>query len=481
MPTLQDAIFSLKTFAAAMLALYVAFSLDLPRPYWAMLTVYIVAQPLSGMARSKGVYRAAGTLTGAAFAVLAVPNLVTGPELLCLAFAGWLALCLYLSLLDGTPRAYAFMLAGYTAAIIGFPSVAAPEGIFDTALARSEEILLGILCATLVDMLVLPRPVGPIFRARLDAWLADAARWTRDVLAGEGEARGDADRHRLVADAAALGTLRLHAAYDTPALRAAEGWLVQLERWMRMLVSVLLAVEDRLAVLRRGDPAALERLRPVLDRLGASVSASGNLENAQAVARELRALRPPREAMARDWDALILASLLARLHDLAILWHECRELRRKVAAGERGSVRDESPAQHRDRTMAALSATAAAVATLLACAFWIGSAWPDGGTAATMAAVLSCLFAATDDPAPFALIFLWCTVASAIIAGIYLLGIMPAIDGFPCWPPRWPASSCRSPRCCPSRRCSPTPCRSPSTPPPSWRSRAPTGSTSPPT
>src|SRR3954462_4223004 len=108
------------------------------------------------------------------------------------------------------------MLAGYTAAIIGFPSVAAPEGIFDTALARSEEILLGILCATLVDMLVLPRPVGPIFLPRLDprpdglmstpplaAWLAAAARWTRDVLAGEGAARGEADRHRLVADAAA--------------------------------------------------------------------------------------------------------------------------------------------------------------------------------------------------------------------------------------------------------------------------------------
>ena len=43
MPSLRDLVFSLKTFAAAMLALYVAFSLDLPRPYWAMLTVYIVA------------------------------------------------------------------------------------------------------------------------------------------------------------------------------------------------------------------------------------------------------------------------------------------------------------------------------------------------------------------------------------------------------------------------------------------------------
>src|SRR4051794_19520208 len=342
MPTLQDAIFSLKTFAAAMLALYVAFSLDLPRPYWAMLTVYIVAQPLSGMARSKGVYRAAGTLTGAAFAVLAVPNLVAAPELLSLAFAAWLALCLYLSLLDATPRAYAFMLAGYTAAIIGFPSVAAPEGIFDTALARSEEILLGIVCATLIDMLVLPRPVGPVFSARLDAWLDDAARWTRDVLAGEAEApRGQADRHRLIADAVALRTLRRHATYDTPALRAAEGWLVQLERRTLMLVSVLLAVEDRLAVLQRRGTPAIERLRPTLDRLVTLAATTDGRADPQPLSRDLRGLKPPREALARDWDALMLASLLARLHDLATLWRDCRELRRKVAASERARLRDE--------------------------------------------------------------------------------------------------------------------------------------------
>jgi uncharacterized membrane protein YccC len=127
----------------------------------------------------------------------------------------------------------------------------------------------------------------------------------------------------------------------------------------------------------------------------------------------------------------MLASLLARLHDLVTLWRECRELRRKVTAGERAKVRDEPPAPHRDRAMAALSAVAAAVATLLACSFWITSAWPEGGTAATMAAVLACLFAATDDPAPFALAFLWCTVASAIVAGVYLLGVLPLIDGFP--------------------------------------------------
>ena len=40
-----------------MLALYLAFSLDLPRPYWALITAYIVARPLSGMTRSKALYR----------------------------------------------------------------------------------------------------------------------------------------------------------------------------------------------------------------------------------------------------------------------------------------------------------------------------------------------------------------------------------------------------------------------------------------
>ena len=43
-----DIVFALKTFAAAMLALIIAVWLDLPRPYWAMTTVYITSQPLAG-------------------------------------------------------------------------------------------------------------------------------------------------------------------------------------------------------------------------------------------------------------------------------------------------------------------------------------------------------------------------------------------------------------------------------------------------
>ena len=50
--------------------------------------------------------------------------------------------------------------AGYTAALIGFPAVDTPLTIFDTAVARVEEIGLGILSASLIHSLVLPNSLA---------------------------------------------------------------------------------------------------------------------------------------------------------------------------------------------------------------------------------------------------------------------------------------------------------------------------------
>ena len=77
-PGLRDWLFGIRTFLAAMLALYIALALDLERPYWAMASAYIAAQPLSGATRSKALFRLYGTVIGAA---AAVPTLwiVLGP------------------------------------------------------------------------------------------------------------------------------------------------------------------------------------------------------------------------------------------------------------------------------------------------------------------------------------------------------------------------------------------------------------------
>ena len=139
-PGADEWLFSVKTFAAAMLAVYIALAIGLDRPYWAMATVYIVAQPLTGALRSKALYRLLGTIIGATVTIVLVPNLVDAPELLCAALALWTGICLYIAQLDRTPRSYVFLLAGYTAAFIGFPTVTAPETIWDVAVARIEEM-----------------------------------------------------------------------------------------------------------------------------------------------------------------------------------------------------------------------------------------------------------------------------------------------------------------------------------------------------
>ncbi len=166
-------LFSFKAFAAAMLAVFLASWAGQPRPFWALMTAYVVANPMAGAVRSKGLFRFIGTLVGGAAAVILVPRFANAPELLSLALALWVAGCLCLSLRDRTPRAYAFMLAGYTAALIGFPSVDTPLAIFDTAVARLEEIGLGVLAPPLVYSVVLPKWLAPSVIGLLDRTLGD--------------------------------------------------------------------------------------------------------------------------------------------------------------------------------------------------------------------------------------------------------------------------------------------------------------------
>src|SRR6188472_79911 len=116
----HDALFSLKTFAAAMPAVYIAFRIPLPQPSWAMLTVYVVSQPLAGMVLSKSMFRVMGTMVGAGMSLVLVDLCADTPELFLLMLALWIGACTYVSVyLRDAPAAYGAMLAGYTAAIVG--------------------------------------------------------------------------------------------------------------------------------------------------------------------------------------------------------------------------------------------------------------------------------------------------------------------------------------------------------------------------
>ena len=99
--------FTLRTFSAGMLALYIALALGLDEPKWALMTVYIVAQPLGGMVLAKGIYRLLGTLAGAAMAVVLVATLAQLHTLFFVALAVWLGLCTLCASLLRNFRSYA--------------------------------------------------------------------------------------------------------------------------------------------------------------------------------------------------------------------------------------------------------------------------------------------------------------------------------------------------------------------------------------
>ena len=158
LPTTSEWLYSGKAFLAATLAFYIALKIPLPNPYWSFASVYIVSHPLSGATRSKSIYRAFGTVLGATMAVLLVSLFASSPLTLVAAMGTWSAIALYLSLRDNTPSAYGFLLASYTTPLIAVSAIIAPGTVFDTAVARTEEILLGIICASVISTVLRDAP-----------------------------------------------------------------------------------------------------------------------------------------------------------------------------------------------------------------------------------------------------------------------------------------------------------------------------------
>ena len=421
-----EILFSLKTFAAALLALAIAFAWNLRQPYWALLTVLIVAQPYTGMVRSKSLYRFMGTFVGAGMAVFLVPRMVDMPVFLTLALAIWVAVCLYLSLIDATPRSYAFILSGYTAALIGFPSVLHPDRIFFVALSRVVEVCLGILSTFLVNELFFPRSAMGLYGKRLAALQEDVEAAAR-LLAGEALDRSAfaARLPRLYFSLLSLGPLSLFASYDATSPEQS----ARLERIRGHLAHVLPLFSEilryREILLAPDSPcrarslAALASLRDFLARAG---------DGSPAPPERAHFLLPASGTSFHGADSPLCETFLDRLRDVGILLSEIRILWSRESLSGTPSLQPPSP--HRDHEMAILSAAGIFVTILVITAFWRLTAWPDGATATMMAAVAASFFAALDDPAPAILRFLGFITAGSAAGILMLYALLPMAENF---------------------------------------------------
>jgi uncharacterized membrane protein YccC len=443
--TWRDGLFSLKAFVAAMLALYIAFRLNLSQPSWCITTVYVVSQPLAGMVLAKSLYRVLGTVIGALMSLLFVALFSNTPELFCLALAIWIGICTSVAVyLREPPQAYGGVLAGYSAAIIGLPAALTPNLAFDFATARCLEITLGIACGTLLHHVVFPRRAGDALRKALHATLPNMARWAEDALHGQqAEAKGLADRQTIIASVVSLDSLRVFGSLDTPAIRAIDDVIRLFEGKLLSLLAMLVSVYDRLALLQRHQPETARALQPLAERTAAHIAASADAATPQqsleesggeiALLAEIEARLPPPEALRSDPNSFLARSFLLRLRDVLALWHEAVWLRTHITAGIHPPQTAAAPSlrPYRDIVFAILVGAISLVTMLAASAFWIFTAWPNGPTAVTYAGIICAIMGARDDPAAAAADFLKMSVIGALIGGIYLLVVLPPLSTFP--------------------------------------------------
>jgi uncharacterized membrane protein YccC len=444
-PSLRDWLFSVKTFAAAILALYIGLYFQLPRPYWAMATVYIVSNPFVGATRSKALYRALGTALGAAAAILLVPPFVEEPYLFSVVVALWTGTMLYLAISDRTARAYVCLLAGYTMPLIALPAVFNPTTIFDVAITRFEEILVGIVCASVVGSAVFPSRLAPTIIERTDGWFRDAMLYASLTLSGTiAGAQISACRQRLAATVNGLELLLSQLAYDhtRPDVLARTH---ELRGRMQLLLPIMSSLADPLrALLARpgARPAGLEPLladvikwfeTPVVHGRHHDDSAAGR---ADALRERIAAMQPASGELG-SWEAALLSNALWRLQQVIDVWQDCRTLR-GIIGDEQGSWQPRfrhwrlgGTERYFDRGIMLFSVSSAVGAIVVGSFLWISSGWNDGAGAISLAAVACCFFAALDEPAPQVFRFFTATAIAVVLAGTYLFAVLPNVHDFP--------------------------------------------------
>ncbi|MHC8396432.1 FUSC family protein [Pseudomonas sp. LB3P93] len=410
--------FAIKTLIGGGLALWLALRWGLEQPAWALMTAFIVAQPLSGMVVQKGLARLLGTLVGTIMSVVFMGLFAQTPWLFLLALALWLGLCTASSTLLRSAWSYSFVLAGYTVAIIALPAIAHPLTVFDQAVARCTEICLGILCATAASALLWPM--------RVERQLADQARaaWNSGMNAARATLAGDAQARKglleILGRIVAVDAQREHAWFEGGLGRQRARAISGLSQKLLMLLRIARSVRRQWKQL---EPQEAEQLLPWMSEVQAALSGCDTAT--------LQALRP--RLLDACHDPLISSAQSYCLARFTLLLDTAMAATAALKAVEEGRETVDPPrtlTPHRDLSLALVFGARSALAFLVVSCFWLATAWPAAAGALVLTCVVCSLFASRENGAQIGMSFMrgiFLAIPAAFFVGQILL---PQWSGF---------------------------------------------------
>ena len=361
--------FAIRVWLATILALFVSFWLQLDSPTTAALTIAVLAEPTRGQALEKAGFRLLATLVGVTASIAITGLFSQARDLILVAFAVWLGICVFAAkLLDGY-RAYAAVLSGYTVALIATQQIDHPQHVFESGMARGAAIAVGILSIAVVNTLVF----APDRQPRLGAQLAALHRRVRE--------------------------------YASATLRDEPGGTTTFLTLLREIVAL------------RPEIASV-----ALESSSGSVRSAAARSATVALVAELQAARTKRdpESEASGWPA----RELRRRDD---------EVRQNLLAlrSARWPLRVWRAPLYRSFGAAAESGVRAAVWFAIASTFYIWAGWPAASVSLSFLALIAALGATTPNPRGFTVLGLVATPIAAVLAGILEFIILDGADAFP--------------------------------------------------
>lgn len=180
--------YGIKWGLSSVLAFYIALTLNLKNPTWAVFTVFVLMfVRYVGAIIEKSLLRIVGTLAGGVLAVWLVGNHVQNAFFFLPVFFLLLAICTYKF---GSPKfPYAWFVAGMTLGVVVGGSISQPEQVFEVAKERVLEICTGILSSMVVVMLVWPLHAAEEFRRIFRECLTDLRDLTMELFRAQLNAR----------------------------------------------------------------------------------------------------------------------------------------------------------------------------------------------------------------------------------------------------------------------------------------------------
>jgi len=435
-------IFVGKSLLAIYTAAWLAMWLQLEQPATTMITVTIVMNPHSGMVLAKSFYRAIGTLAGSLFGLALMSVFPQQRELFLLSLSLWVGLCAGGATLYRNFMSYGFVLAGYTAAIVTLPAINNPLNVFDSAVMRVSEVLLGLLVAAVVSDLVLPQRLRMVLRQGAREQFAKFTDFVRGSTGGL-IPRAQMEQVHLasVRTAVHLEDMRASVIFEDPEANVRSTRMRLLNQRYMAAGTSFQSLHHLINRLQRGgNPAVANTLITLYRPIGVALSPEPVQQHDPAVlaARlaECVAQLPAQVTASRaslvepavllefDTGAALLQRFATELRDFSALEVS---LRGKQA---RGTVERVHFRRANDIAGAAIAVLRTFLTMGVLSMFWLASGWAYGASAMLLATIFSGLLAASPNPISAATHTLFGYVAGMLAAFVVVYGLLPGSDDF---------------------------------------------------